>query len=61
MLHQKWKFKKAQTPAYFLIEKFPGPSTLGFYRVRLIPVLRSISAVLGLYHEWRTGLEMFLN
>jgi hypothetical protein len=40
----------------FLIELFPGPSSLGFYPVRIIPVLRPIFAVLGIYNEWRTGL-----
>jgi len=46
------KFKKTQNPAYFSIEKFLGPPTLGFYRLRIIPVLRPIFAVLGIYHEW---------
>ena len=36
----------------FLIEKFPGPSNLGFYQVKIIPILRPIFAVLGIYHEW---------
>jgi hypothetical protein len=51
-------FLKTQTPAYFyfLIEKFSGISVLGFYQVRIIPVLRSIFAVLGIYQEWRTDL-----
>jgi hypothetical protein len=40
----------------FLIEHFPEPSALGFYWIKIIPVLRPILAVLSLYHEWQTGL-----
>jgi hypothetical protein len=36
----------------FLIEKFPELSALGFYWIRIIPVLMAIFTVLGIYHEW---------
>ena len=36
----------------FQVKKFTGLSVLGFYQVRIIPVLRPIFAVLGIYHEW---------
>jgi hypothetical protein len=45
----------------FLIEKFPELSALGFYRVRIILVLMSIFAVLGIYHERLIGLERLWN
>jgi len=41
----------------FLAAKFPQPSDFSFYRIRIIPVLRPIFAVLSLYHEWWAGLE----
>jgi hypothetical protein len=35
----------------FQVKKFTGLSALGFYWIRIIPVLRPIFAVLGIYHE----------
>jgi hypothetical protein len=52
MLHQKWKFKRAQTPAYFILTaKFPGPVDFSFYRIGIIPVLMAKKLVLDIYHD----------
>jgi|GEM_PF-2135701 hypothetical protein len=60
MLRQEWKFKKARESAFF-IEKFPGPSVLGFYWIRILPALTAISAVSGIYHKWLIGLGRLWN